>query len=100
MRERRPVAEKPGRSGAGGLEATAVAAAAAAAAEGRRECRSFRLGGANSEPEFILSISAWWSGKELGSSSSSAAFAVLTLHTAPLHRAIQSKRVERERERG
>lgn len=28
----------------------------------------FQLDGANSDPEFILSISARWSGKELGSS--------------------------------
>jgi hypothetical protein len=34
--------------------------------EARREGEGFQLDGANSDPEFILSISAWWSGKELG----------------------------------
>jgi len=34
--------------------------------EARREGEDFQLDGANSDPEFILSISARWSGKELG----------------------------------
>lgn len=34
--------------------------------EARREGQGFQLDGANSDPEFILSISARWSGKELG----------------------------------
>ena len=38
---------------------------AAEEAEGRQ---GFQLDGANSDPEFILSISARWSGKELASS--------------------------------
>ncbi|KAL2749860.1 hypothetical protein V1477_001931 [Vespula maculifrons] len=41
--------------------------------------RAFQLDGANSDPEFILSISARWSGKELGSSALGC-FAVLTLY--------------------
>lgn len=34
----------------------------------RRRRQGFQLDGANSDPEFILSISARWSGKELASS--------------------------------
>lgn len=48
-----------------------------------REGVDFQLDGANSDPEFILSISARWSGKELGAALGPP-FAILTPRNSPL----------------
>lgn len=53
--------------------------------EERREGEVFQLDGANSDPEFILSISARWSGKELDAALGSP-FAILTPRNSPLLR--------------
>lgn len=53
--------------------------------EERREGEVFQLDGANSDPEFILSISARWSGKELDAALGSP-FAILTPRNLPLLR--------------
>lgn len=56
--------------------------------EERREGEGFQLDGANSDPEFIVSISARWSGKELGAALSSL-FAILTPRNLPLLRRVK-----------
>ena len=59
--------------------------------EERREGEVFQLDGANSDPEFILSISARWSGKELDAALGSP-FAILTPRNSPLLRRADSRR--------
>lgn len=67
-----------GDGGAGGREWEEVE-------EERREGEVFQLDGANSDPEFILSISARWSGKELDAALGSL-FAILTPRNSPFLR--------------
>lgn len=59
--------------------------------EERREGEVFQLDGANSDPEFILSISARWSGKELDAALGSP-FAILTPRNSPLLRHAEMSR--------
>lgn len=63
--ERRAAAEGSRSRGRGKEMAPVDSGARGRVEEARREGEGFQLDGANSDPEFILSISARWSGKEL-----------------------------------